>query len=269
MLVTENRINVYGVNYFQNFFGGEALHVQMDRFAPTPKEAANLMFSRYPHVGVTAEDWLVTICGIYKDADNPMGEMKLAWNVLEDKPVNLWDYDRNDLTEEVKAYSPEKWLNILVGEMDSAIPYLDRYGKPAMAVLDNKTALTLPTDPKYLPKVWEDQYEQMSIYAYLLHKNGLVAPKLGGIRKLDYVDRFMKPTSSVISLRKPIREKDTKDDPSMEEVAQTKMSVVKQAYVTGVLPPAVYTPLCNYCEVANKCLDGKNVFPKPEIEMGF
>ena len=26
------------VNYFKNFFGGEALHVQLDKFAPTPKE---------------------------------------------------------------------------------------------------------------------------------------------------------------------------------------------------------------------------------------
>ena len=267
-ILTENRINVYGVNYFKNFFGGEALHVQLDKFAPTPKECAELMVSRYPQSGITYEKWIETITGIYKNEDEPMGELKMAWNVLDDKPVNLWDYEKNDLTDEVKAYTPEEWLNILVGEMDSAIPYVDRYGKSAMAVLDNKTNVVLPTDTKYPSKVWEDQYEQMSIYAYLLHKNGMVAPKLGGIRTLNYVDRFMEVKSAVISLRKPIRGSD-EEGLSMEEELKSRMSHILNSYNTGVLPPVVYTPLCNYCEVFNKCIDGKNVQPKPEIEMGF
>ena len=221
--LTENQNTTRGTRQLEHFWIGECIHTTCDMFAPKGR-----------------------------------GELPLAWDVVNDKPVKLWDSENNDLYPEVKEWGIDEWLNILIGERDGLVKFTTKGGDVEECIIDYKTTLVEKGD--YKPKtMWDNQKEQLEVYRYMMNKNGLGSPAMGAIIQLNVLDKALVPNILVTRLGK-VEE--------IEERVKSKVMEMRMAWESGELPVKVWTPLCGYCPVLNLCLDGKDIKPKADLVMG-
>ena len=195
-----------GTDMMSMFFVGEAVHQLLDSAAP-----------------------------------KGLGERLLAYNFVDDKPVELLNKDGSP-KDEIKKWDVLEWMKILIGESDSLYD-ITVDGTKQKVIVDYKTWLSKGF-PKKSPS--DDHVYQVSEYKYLFNKTLDLDVKYGAIIYLDLSNRMAKPL---------IFPKELDSLTKIRAGLIAKYELLRECYETGVLPPRVKTWLCEgYCEHAERCV---------------
>lgn len=200
------------------FFSGEAVHQLLDKAAPVGQ-----------------------------------GETGLAYDFVNDKKVNLFEEDGENLTDEWKNASPERWMQILIGEADSLYK-LEIDGKKEWVIVDYKTWLS----KGYKKKAASDDHKtQINAYKYLFLKAMGIDVKYGAVIYLDFADRMAKPLIFPFKI----------DDVEKIRVALlSKYTLFEETFKTGKLPPRVKSWKCDgYCPHAQRCMNEEELTKEENV----